>query len=452
MRKIYLALLGFVMFLWTGCDNFLDERPQKSLVIPSTLEDFQAILDDHIEIIKDPSYGEISADDYFLPMATWLSLYEEGHRRTYLWEKDYLFGTNIASDWLTTYRMVYAANTVLEKIDEVPREGRNSLQWDNVKGQAHFLRARSFLSIAGIWTLAYDSRKAKEMLGIPIRMESDFNIPSTRSSLEDTYSVILDDLKQAEALLPTISIHPTRASKPAALALQARTYLFMRDYDNCWIAANACLQLKDDLLDYNQLRSTDRYPIPQFNTEVIYVSEMPSLEPIYSDIAKIDSILYRLYDDRDLRKKMFFHDNGDGTFGFKGGYDGSYVLFSGLATDEVYLMRAESALRKGSVEDALRDLNWLLKARWDNQYGFESVTVREEEELLGIILAERRKQLLMRGIRWPDIKRLNLEGRNIILKRNIGDHETVLLPNDLRYALPIPEDIIALSGMEQNPR
>jgi hypothetical protein len=51
-----------------------------------------------------------------------------------------------------------------------------------------------------------------------------------------------------------------------------------------------------------------------------------------------------------------------------------------------------------------------------------------------------------------DIKRLNKEGRNIIVKRKIGSDRIELLPNDNRYAWPIPPDIIELSGMKQNPR
>lgn len=51
-----------------------------------------------------------------------------------------------------------------------------------------------------------------------------------------------------------------------------------------------------------------------------------------------------------------------------------------------------------------------------------------------------------------DIKRLNKEGANITLTRTLNNSVYELLPNDLRSALPIPEDIISLSGMEQNRR
>lgn len=58
----------------------------------------------------------------------------------------------------------------------------------------------------------------------------------------------------------------------------------------------------------------------------------------------------------------------------------------------------------------------------------------------------------MRGLRWMDLKRLNKDSANIILTRQVNGQTYTLQPNDLRYALPLPEDIIQITGMQQNPR
>jgi len=68
------------------------------------------------------------------------------------------------------------------------------------------------------------------------------------------------------------------------------------------------------------------------------------------------------------------------------------------------------------------------------------------------VLTERRKQLVMRFVRWMDIKRLNKEGASITLKRIINGQLYSLPPNSNLYALAIPEDVIVLSGIQQNPR
>jgi hypothetical protein len=68
------------------------------------------------------------------------------------------------------------------------------------------------------------------------------------------------------------------------------------------------------------------------------------------------------------------------------------------------------------------------------------------------ILIERRKSLIWRSLRWTDLRRLNKEGKNIELKRKLGDLEFTLAPNSPLYVLPIPDDEIALSGITQNKR
>ena len=126
-------------------------------------------------------------------------------------------------------------------------------------------------------------------------------------------------------------------------------------------------------------------------------------------------------------------------------------LFTGIATDEVYLTRAESYARAGNKTAALADLNTLLQARMKTGT-FIPVAANSAAEALTIILQERRKELLMRCTRWMDIKRLNKEGAAITLKRILNNQVYLLPPNDLRYAMAIPEYIIDITGMPQNPR
>src|SRR5690606_32876395 len=128
-----------------------------------------------------------------------LSVEEDG--RMYLWEKDGLFheGTD---HWLRPYRNVYYANTVLERIVDIPRDSKNQTQWDDIKGQALFLRARSFLSTVLIWSLAYDEQTASTDKGIPIRLTADYNVKSKRASVRESYDQVILDLKTAAELLP----------------------------------------------------------------------------------------------------------------------------------------------------------------------------------------------------------------------------------------------------------
>lgn len=127
-------------------------------------------------------------------------------------------------------------------------------------------------------------------------------------------------------------------------------------------------------------------------------------------------------------------------------------MFSGLATDEMYLIRAESYARTGKVSEAISDLNILLQNRYKTGTFTPYSTSLSEKQALDTILSERRKELPFRGLRWADIRRLNKEGANITLTRRLNGQIHTLPPNDLRYVLPIPPDVLRLSNIENNPR
>jgi len=294
-------------------------------------------------------------------------------------------------------------------------------------------------------------------LGIPLRLSADPNGTSTRSGLQDTYKQILTDLHTAVDYLPVFPQYKTRPSKPGAYALLSRVYLVMQDYPNALLYADSCLKLYDSLLDYNTLKSTATYPITGLNKEVIFLS-MISDDLATTGNCIVDSNLYKSYDNNDLRKVMFYKTNTSGQASFIGTYTGGVVAstssskaFGGIAADEVYLTRAECYARTGNITAAMNDLNNLLRQRWKTGT-YVNKTATTTGEALALILQERRKETPFRGLRWLDLRRLNQDGANITLTRNINNQLYTLPPNDPRYVLPIPPDVIAISGITQNER
>ncbi len=454
-NHIVIVLITLFAGMSPSCRKYLDAKPNGKLVIPNTLPDLQALLDNDAKMnSKDAGSAEVSAGDYFLTDANYAAQ-TETYKRMYTWQKDFLFDQGY-NDWSNIYRVVYTANTILDNVENIDRNV-NPVQWDMVKGQGYFHRGRALMQASFIWALAYDESSAVSDMGLPLRLNPDFHERSTRASVQQTYEQVINDLRLAAALLPVHTIHPLRPSKPAAFALMARTYLSMRRYDLAGQYADSCLLLKDTLLDYNDSNSVhpdDFFPFGQLkysNPEMLFESNMSSPFPINPSIATIDTALYNSYDANDLRKTIFFKSKGNGTFEFHGSYEGTYSLFSGIATDEIYLIKAEVYARGGDYDAAINVLNRLLAKRW-KKGKFLPLTASNAQEAINIILKERRKELLMRGLRWVDIKRLNKEGSNITLVRQANGQNYTLPPNDLRYALPIPEDVINLSGMPQNTR
>jgi hypothetical protein len=375
---------------------------------------------------------------------------EDINRNMYTWQKSGLFDP-LSNEWAYVYKPVFSANAVLEGLNNIQVNPTNSEDFNNIKGQALFARGKAFYSAAIVWAPAYDQTGAASQLGIPIRLSTNFNVKSVRGTLEDTYAQIIADLTLAAQLLPVKPLQVLRPSKPAAFAMLARVYLAMRQYAKAGLYADSCLQLTSSLIDYNSLNSSATYPIKRFNVEVIQDSYLSGQVPVSHSKARIDTLLYASYATNDLRKIIYFKPSTNGSHIFSGSYDGASVLFGGIATDEVYLMRAESNARAGRTNAAINDLNTLLYKRYKTGT-FTGITAANSNDVLTIILTERRKELLLRGIRWMDLKRLNKEGANITLTRDVNGQIYTLPPNDLKYALPIPDDIIQITGMPQNPR
>jgi len=449
-RLTYITVATVSAAAMGSCETYLDEKPDSKLFVPTKVEDLQALLDNFLVMNQnDPPAAEMSCDNYYLTLQDWNNLSED-ERRLYTWQDDYIF-PSYPNQWSITYQVPFIANTALHNGTLLTEEEQQKEEWKNVRGQALFYRAKTFFHIATVWAPAYDPASSVTELGIPLRLTPDFNEPSIRANVEDTYRQIISDLKESVRLLPPLAITPMRPSKLAAYAMLARVYLSMRMYTEAGLYADSALQIDHTLLDYNALNPSASRPFERLNAEVMMHTFAGNLPSLSNNRAKIDSTLYRSFVENDLRKELFFNDNGNGTFGFKGTYSGGTGGFSGIANDEVYLIKAECLARAGKSEDAMHVLNELLVTRW-KEGTFIPYEASDAGQALELVLTERRKQLIYRGLRWMDLKRLNKEGRNIELVREIGGTRYVLPPNDPRYALAIPEEIIRLSGIQQNPR
>ena len=453
-RTILLLLLTSIIAL-LGCnkDKFLDKKPNTQLVVPTTLTDFQALLDNQYIMQETPELGELSADNFYMTYNVWQGLVIK-EQNAYLWAKDIYANQGQVPDWDIPYQQVFYANVILEGLSNIKVNGSNRQQWNTIKGSALFIRAYAFYNLSQLFAPVYNVATASKDMGIALRLSSDVNERSIRASVQETYDRILGDLRQADSLLldsvPTANLN--RPSRPAALALLARVCLSMQDYDQASIYANRCLQLYHTLIDYNTLNYSQSIPIRAPNYEALYQTVMLRSSGVLVGALRanimIDSILYNSYAPGDLRK-VIFYKLSNGVPYLKGSYNGSGFCFSGLAVDEVYLIRAECAARVGNKDAALIDLNTLLQHRWvkPDSMAFTPVTAASAAAALDSVLVERRKELAFRGLRWTDLRRLNKEGANIIISHGLNSRVYRLPPSSPNYVFYLPPDVIALSKM-----
>jgi hypothetical protein len=453
-------LAGLVMMSGlSSCKKYLDQKPDKKLVIPETLADCEALLDYNLVMNTNYPSSEYYADNFYLTYSSWNSQ-TLAKRDAYIWKAD----ANTQLDeyfWLNAYQKVLYANQVLQSLEKINASTTDDQRnWKELKGRALFFRAFSFFSIAQLWAPPYKASSASSDLGIPIHLTPSVTENSVRASVQQTYDQILRDLNEAVDLLPdtppSTTITKMRPCRAAALAELARVYLAMGNYANAAAKADACLQDYNTLIDYNSLNASAAFPVPRFNAEVIFQAT-GTHTVLVSSIAKVDSTLYRSYAANDRRKAVFFLANtgaNAGTYAFKGSYDGANSInqFLGLATDEVLLIRAECYARSGNANAAMNDLNTLLRKRW-NTGTYTDMTATDAADALVKVLAERRKELLFRGLRWTDLRRLNKESQfAITITRSLNGQTYTLPPNDLRYTLLIPAEVLRREPMPQNPR
>lgn len=444
----YFVAFCMMFVIMCSCKKYLDKKSDQSLATPDRLSDLQAMLynqDMNIGLIGVNS----SSDEYYLKFSDWQSS-TELDKDAYIWDPN----LNNLNDWFVQYRTIFYANSILDNLAKISPIGKEKM-WDEIKGSSLFFRAYSYHLVAQLYAPQYDPVTGNKDFGIVLRSNSDFNDASSRATVQQSFNQILSDLELALALLPDLPEYKTQPSKVACYALLARVLLQMGNYNAAKQNADACLLLQNQLLNFNDpldVNISSSSPIKILNKEVVFYTNTNSAK-ISSTAARVDSVLYKSYDANDLRKTAYFYKNSDNSYSFKGSYNGgSTNIFNGLATDEIYLIRAECNARLGAINDALQDLNTLLAKRWKNGT-FSPVTTSSASAALRIILEERRKELFYRGLRWSDLRRLNKDSNHAVtISRNLNNQVYSISPNDLRYTFLIPQEVVSISFIPQNSR
>lgn len=444
----FLLLLGIL----TSCETFLSEKPSKNLVIPQSLEDFQALLDARQRGMNtSPFYGLLGSDDVYLGPGA-VNRLQPHQVSSYFWSKDFHLPGEYDPNWSTIYQKIFYANVALDGLAEYnPKNPTDRSEQEELIASAKFYRAFGHFEILSLFAPQYRPEQGGQ-LGIPLRITSDINVKTSRSTLEQSYQLIIEDLSESLQNLPPFASIPTRPSQWAAHALLSRVYMTRKDYAKAKEHSGKALALRNELMDFNSLDSDLPYSFEIFHPEVIFYSELITNRYATNRETYINPDLVDLYEEGDLRKNLYFREaRVRGFFNMTGHYTGDFYPFGGLATDEVWLDFAESSIRLGDLENAKNALNTLRQHRISPMsfVPFEGT----EDELLLAILRERRLELVFRGVRWLDLKRLNTSAETeVTLDRKFNSSDAVLPPNDLRYVIPIPPDEMDFNPMEQNPR
>ncbi len=490
LLKSNILAIGFVSsLLFTSCSDFLEETSQDE-IIPENVEDLSAVM--YSEAYPYQFAGDVYLNLFTDEMVcnglnneTYQSYYDNGMPfftfTNTLFDGDYTIPDD-ANSWVLYYEKIMGCNVVYDYTDEIEATEKEK---NALRGQVLFLRGFYYFKLASIYCQPYtrDGYDPKNVLGLPLvlsmKVTDDYPV---RSSLEETYSQIEKDLKESITLLKENYEQPNkyRVGYLTAEAMLTRFYIYKNSADDLQSIVDYSDEVLANVPTLTYLSSFES----TFHDDGIYTLDVSSeplwvygtstmsntnYSPQYAYSGKmpysVSNELSILYDANDLRSESYFYKTIDGTSYYKcksnkvGQYSSNYGD-RGIRNAEVYLNRAEAYCRlfinTGNDDyrvKALSDLNKLRESRYATDT-YEDVEITEATELLDFCLEERRRELsLEEGLRWADIKRLNLSVSHVFVDENGNEINYELQSGDLFYALPIPYNVINRnSKLVQNPR
>lgn len=454
--KIKLMILAALILMGFGsCKKYLDANPVKGKVVPKTLADYEEFLNDIILSQSGYVYPEFMTDDMLNSTVTTATANRQS--RAYTWQKDLLLATDDDSEWNTPYNYIYICNLVLDNL-QTATNGTDQIR-NRLKGEALTQRAYYLFTLANLYGKDYVAATASTDLSVPIMLHADLETIAKRATVQEVYDQVINDLQTAIAIadFPETGKNYIHPGKLASMALLARVYLFKGDYVNAQKYANDVLAKKSTLFDWNSLSFSNpakptaativNNPLPQNNVENIYSKLASSPNLFIRFMASSD--LLTVLDTKDLRYVFTFTrltSTGLPSASVNPDYLGTTPNFS-IGVPEMMLIKAEGMARAGDKDGAVSILNALRVKRF-KPADYVALSASSADDALDKVLSERRRELLYRGVRWFDLKRLNRDERfKKSISRVVGGQTYTLEPNSSRYVLQIAPKIIEINPL-----
>ena len=359
------------------------------------------------DLIGDDIDGSVLSGDYG-------SIYD---RRTTIFGdvKNQLFGE--------PYIAIYRANVALENLDIIEsQDERNTLE-----GEAKFLRAISHFQVVRLFAQPYEVGSDNDQLGIPLRTNST-PTAGVRATVGEVYEQIIQDLKEAENLLP--ASNGQFATSWAAKGFLAKVYFQMNDFTNAYAYANEVISsspftFNSSIEEYNLRFSEDTSNEIVF---AIYTDEENQgiggefRNQYRSDIQisnlRVSQTLFNLASINPGDRRNAWYDNTT--------YEGNIVLTKYnkdffnvplVHITELKLIRAEAAAELNTnLEIAIADINDIINRAYSagSPRLLESTASAEAIKLR--VREERRLELVGEGDRGQELKRRGALGEEIIVR------------------------------------
>lgn len=319
--------------------------------------------------------------------------------------------------WASLYKTIYISNSCIEGLSN--SNTLNILVKQQLTGEAKFIRAFCYFYLINLYG------------DVPLVLNTDYTLNSTlkRTSMDEVYNQVIDDLKDAQYLLSSQYLNASllsstldrvRPTKWAATALLSRVYLFTSDFSNAEIQATDLINnisLFDTVSLNNVFLKNSKESIWQlqpvhtgWNTEAARLFILPSsgansnANPVYlsphllSSFSPEDKRLTKWINSVSANGNVYYYP-----FKYKSATFGDslieYEMVFRIA--EQYLVRAESRAQNNKFQGAKDDLNIIRR-----RAGLGVIDTDDKKSLMAAIARERQVELFTEwGHRWFDLKR-----------------------------------------------
>ncbi|WP_299835981.1 RagB/SusD family nutrient uptake outer membrane protein [uncultured Tenacibaculum sp.] len=340
--------------------------------------------------------------------------------------------------WEDAYNSIANINLALANFDNIETaDSSEANEIEIFKGEAHLARAYYYHRLVVRYGKMYDPASAATDLGVPLVLQFDLNEEPSRSTVEEVYTQILNDIAEAKTLLAGVNgaSGAIKFNIDVAKALEARVLLYKQDYANAKTVAEELINSGSYPLINTEAQLRNMWT-NDFHQEVIssvFVSapnELGRANNIYLGLIAAtgnyapDFIpsqwVIDAYEDADFRKNIYFDQKNveqeDIVYPdvwLVNKYPGNPTLFTGATSNfqhapilfriaEMYLISAESDLN-GGLGDPLVRLNQLRQAR-----NASMLTGLSGTGLQDAVRMERFRELAFEGFRLDDLRRWNL--------------------------------------------
>lgn len=408
MIRKHISTIGLLVLTLTAvsCKKFLTESPNNSIPTASSIVDAPTA---RAAIIGayDGLQGYYAGNYPTLGTITGDLVVFNGTLSQYL----QLDQNAIPTDNVTTvaayqgiYKAVNSANSVIAYVPEVSDPVLTNDEKNKILGEAYFIRALSYFDLARGWG------------GVQLQLQPTTDINGLkgvkRSTLDQTYDQVLQDLIKAEQLLPEDATTRNRAQKSTARALRARLHLYRKQ----WADAEAYATLVISSSKFELVKPYKTFFTAPFQSresvfELAYSNNdrntfwnlwYPSsfggqytLKPSASFITKVNNPQIG------GTRNTLIAGTGSSVYG---------VLYNtvGINTDpsyliriaELYLIRAEARAQQEKITEARADLN-AVRARAD----IPASAAATKADLLQAIEDENGIEFAFESHRWFDLVR-----------------------------------------------